>query len=420
MGPNLSIIMTILTVIALVGGALFGLIRGRNRSILRLLMIIACIVVAFLMRGALMDVIMGIETPEGTLKEMLTASFSGPESGVPASLQNLIFALIEIIIGIVSYFVLFFMLRFISEIILFPILKIFIRPGKRRGTGVGIVVGLLQGVIIAFAVLVPMNGLLIATNEISQIEIEGQHLIEMPEEMNIQNYSASPMSKLYTTIGGWYFDSMTDVEMEDGKHLNISDACDMMTTVTGVAGTVTGLTESVEVLSKEDANPEEKIDAVKQVGEKLIEIGEKIDNLSENATEIINDIIDDVKEMIKTESEGNSEGIDELLDNLDLEELNLKSVGQGLIGIVTYIEKTELNPEITEEVTQEDVNNIIQGLAGSTPILNLLTSGGEENTPTLLQVPEKHQDLFETAIDSVEEMLTEDQLQALKKLFGIE
>lgn len=419
MGISLSLVMTELTIIALVGGIVFGLIRGRNRSILRLIMIIGCIVAAYLLRGAVMNAIMGVETPEGNLKEVLLATFNQGEVSLPQSIQNIIFALLEMIIGIVSYFVLFFMLRALSEIILFPILKIFIKKGAKKGVGVGAIVGLVQGVIIAFAVLTPLNGLLLTFNEISKIEIDGHHLVEVPSELGIDTYSASAVGKVYGTIGDWYFDSMTNVKMEDGKEMNLEDACSMVTTVTGIASSVTGITESVEVLSKEDAQPEEKIDAVQEVGDKLIELGDKIDNLSDNTKEVINGIIEDVKEMIVTESEGNSEGVDELFENLDLESLNLKAVGQGLKGIATYIEKTEMATEETEDVKQEDVNNIIQGLAGSQPILDLITSGGEENTPTFIEVPDEHEELFETAINGLEGTITPEQQQVLRDLFGI-
>lgn len=418
---SLSLIMTALTAVALVFGALFGMMRGRNRSILRLIMIIACIVAAFLLRGVVLDTIMGIETPEGTLKEMLVAGFNQGDNPLPQSIQNLVFALIEMLVGLVSYFVLFFALRFISGIILFPILKIFVRKGLKKGVLFGGVVGLIQGVVIAFAVLVPLNGLFLTVNEISKIEIEDKPIVEMPSELGFDEFVNSPISKLYGSVGGWYFDSMTNVKMEDGKELNIGDACDMVTTVTGLASSVTEITESMDVLSKETAKPEEKVEAAKEVGQKLMEIGDKIDNLSDDATEVINGIIDDVKQMIQTESEGNSEGLDELFDNLNLEELNLKSVGQGLTGIATYIEKTELKTEETEEVTQDDVNNIVQGLAGSTTILDLISSSvGGEGTPELVPVPEEHQEMFKTAIESIEEeKLTSEQKQMLKDMFGV-
>ncbi len=419
MGISLSLVMTELTIIMIVFGVLFGLIRGRNRSILRLIMIIGCIIAAYLLRGTVMKAIMGIETPEGTLKDLLLATFNQGEAALPQSIQNLVFALIEMIIGIVSYFAIFFVLRLLSEIILFPILKIFIKKGAKKGVGVGAIVGLVQGVIIAFAVLTPLNGLLLTFNEISKIEIDGHHLVEVPSELGIDTYSASAVGKVYGTVGDWYFDSMTHVKMEDGKEMNLEDACSMVTTVTGIASSVTGITESVEVLSKEDAQPEEKIDAVQEVGDKLIELGDKIDNLSDNAKEVIDGIIEDVKEMIVTESEGNSEGVDELFENLDLESLNLKAVGQGLKGIATYIEKTEMATEETEEVKQEDVNNIIQGLAGSQPILDLITSGGEENTPTFIEVPDEHEEMFETAINGLEGTITPEQQQVLRDLFGI-
>ena len=412
MGATISSVMTILTVVALVGGALFGLMRGRNRSILRLALIIVCIIAAVLMRGTLVDLLMGIETENGTLKETLVAAFNQEGASIPVSLQNLICALIEMIVGLIGYFILFFTLRFITGVILFPILKIFVRKGKKKGVLLGGVIGLVQGVVIAFAVLAPLNGLLFT--------VYATDVVEMPSELKMDEYVESPIGKLYAGVGGWYFEEITKVELEDGKELDISDASDIVTTVTGVAGSVKDITESVEILGKGDATPQEKVETVKEVGQKLTELGEKIDNMDEDATEVINEIIEDVKELIKTESEGNSEDVDKVLENLDLEKLNIKSVGQGMTGIATYIEKTEMKTEETEEVTQEDIDNIVQGFAGSITILDLVADGGVENTPTIIEVPEEHKEMFNTALDNIEEgTLTPEQKEVLKKLVGM-
>ncbi len=417
---TISLIMTALTIIALVFGTLFGMVRGRNRSILRLIMIIGCVVVAFLLRGTLMDMIMGIQTSEGTLQETLMAAFNQGENPIPESVQNLIFALIEMIISIISYFVLFFGLRFLTSIILFPILKIFVRKGLTKGVGLGAVFGLIQGIVVAFAVLVPLNGLIITVDKLSQVEIEGNKVVEIPEELGMDTYFASPVGQVYNSIGGWYFEEITKAEMSDGKTLNINDACDMVVAVTGVASSVNGINESVEVLSKADATPQEKVDAVKEVGSKLTEIGQKIEDLSTNATEIINEVLEDVKEMIAPDNEEEIGEINKIFEDLKIEDLNLQSVGQGLTGIATYIEKTEINTEGTEEVTQEDVNNIVHGIAGSSVILDFISGAQEEDSPTFIEVSEDHKELFNNAINEIEEgALTETQIQTLKDLFGI-
>ena len=415
---NINIIMIVLTVIALVGGVVFGLIRGRNRSLLRLGLIVVCIIGAFFLRGVLVDVIMGIETPSGTVEEMISSIFEQGETEMLGTVKILVFAIIEMNIVIISYYIMFSTLRFLTEIILFPILKHFVKVGKTKGRLLGAVFGLVQGILIAIAVLAPMNGVFLTVNSIAQFQMNEEKPVVMINDIGLDEYVNSPLSKFYTAVGGWYFDAMTNIKLENGSNLNMGDTSDMVTTATGIAGSVEELGQSMDILANEDAKPEDKIGAIKNAGDKLIEIGEKIDSLSDGATTVINGLMEDIKELIDVGEEGSV--INEFLGEVKIEDLNFKAVGQGLNGLASYIEKTALDSEDVLEVTQEDVDNIVNGFAGSPAILDLIPelTGGE--TPQLLEVSEDEKEMFKQAIDNLDaETITEEQKQILKDLFGI-
>lgn len=127
----ISLVVLGLTLVGMFFGMLFGLIRGRDRALLRLGLIILSAVLAISLRGVLIDAVMNFSIDGSTLKETMLESF-GSEGSIPAGLQNLIFALIEILIGFVAYFILLFLCRFLTWFFLFPFLKLIIRKRENK------------------------------------------------------------------------------------------------------------------------------------------------------------------------------------------------------------------------------------------------------------------------------------------------
>ena len=108
---------------ALIGG-LLGLIRGQNRSILRLILVLASAVVAFMMRETLVDMILGLEVQGQPLSAVINeALLSG--ASLPQQLVNFINMIIEILITTIVFIIVFGALSFVTWLILFQILKIF-------------------------------------------------------------------------------------------------------------------------------------------------------------------------------------------------------------------------------------------------------------------------------------------------------
>ena len=100
-----------ITVYQLIMGALSGLMRGRNRAILRLGLVIASAFLAIALRGMVIKAVMGIEFEGQTLDQMLMGLLNNGEVALPESLQNLALVLVEIVIGLLTYFILFFILH---------------------------------------------------------------------------------------------------------------------------------------------------------------------------------------------------------------------------------------------------------------------------------------------------------------------
>lgn len=403
----ITIAILALTAISIIFGMIFGLKRGRNRAIARLILIVLSAALAFLLRGILVDVLMEINVGEGTIKEVLANALSGGETALPESLTNLVFALVELIIGLVAFMLLFFVLRFITWLLIFNILKKFIKKGKVRHGGAGALIGLVQGILIAIIVWSPLSGLIVQVDKFSKVEMDGKPVLELPEEIGLSTYANGLPCKIYTTTGGWLFDMLTTTTDTDGKKVSVTTSVDVVTNIVGIADKVTDLSTSMDTMTNEETSAQEKVDAMKNVGNDLIAIGDTIDNLDDETKTLINDLLSVVKEMA-----GEEMG---MFEDLELSDIKLVSAGESLNGIAVYMEKT--NPELSGEgeVTQEEVDTIVNGLAENVFILDMLKEEG--TVPAILPVESEDLTKFESAIDELQ-ISNEDKL-ALRQFFGL-
>jgi len=409
--PNLTTIILLLTAVFLVLGFLFGFLRGFNRSVLRALLVIASLVLAFAFRGVVTNILMGLDIGGQTLKDSLVSAFS--DGSLPASLQNLVMVLAEIMIGIVAFLAVFFVLCFITWLIVFPILKIFVRKGVHKRRILGAVVGVLQGFVMAFAFCAPVTGLVVQVDKISQLELEGKPVIEIPAEIGIPEYIESAPGKFYNSIGGWFFDMLSSGQTEDGKNLSVEDAVSIVVTVGDIANSVTEVENSMNVMTQEGATPQQRVDAMDSLGDSLIAIGESINDLSDDAKEIVNDVVSSIKDMAGGDLDP---AIEEALNDFDIEQIDIAAAGEAMKGISSYIKKTSDEFEDQGEVVQADVDKIIGGLADNPLILSMVTQG--EEVPTMIEIEdEDHKQLFTNAINGT--TLDADDKDALKKLFGL-
>ena len=401
-----------LTAIAIIFGTLWGMGRGVNRSILRLILIIACVVGAVFLRPILVEIIMGIDIGEGTIADMIAEGLTQGGQTMPESMTNLVYALVQVLLELASYFIIFFALRFISWTLIFPICKIFVRKEAKKKKGLGALVGLVQGLVIAFAVVVPLNGLAVDFEKISKLEMEGKPLMEIPAEVGLSDHVTSSTNNFYDTIGGWYYDMLTTTKNKEGKDVTLSGACGAMGAMTEI-GTVfgeEGLMKGMKTMSDPDATAEQKVNTLTQVSQKIRESANALNGLDENGREIFNDVLADLKELVGEQGGENSA----MFENLSIETLSLGDVADCLEGLATYIEKTRVN---ISSVTQEDVDKIVDNFEESEFLVNTLIGDGTGTVGVIYQVENTDRDKFISAIDGTE--LTLAQKIALKNAFGV-
>lgn len=271
------------TLACLIWGSILGMIRGRNRSILRLVIIVACALLALVMRNTLVDALMGLEIEGETIMDSITGDMSGAEATA-----DFMTSLFSILFGLVSYLAIFGILQFVTWIIVFPICKIFVKKDKdKKKVGAGALIGLAQGFIIAFVTCSPVVGLLgqverllpvieeldggssseqgvgfeISTdNAISTFDADGNEVVLMEEyspdgEINMDSpedvfkgFSNSGIAKFYNAIGGWYYDMIGSVKV-DGVRVGLDDYIDIIDVMAVFANEVfadNGLQQDIE------------------------------------------------------------------------------------------------------------------------------------------------------------------------------
>ena len=400
----------VLTLVALLFGALFGLMRGLNRSLLRLGLIVLCVVLAILLRGVVVNAVLGIEVEGKTLSETLLSALTS-EATLPQSVIDLVFALIEIVIGIVAYFALFFVLRFITWVLFYPILKIWVKKGEKKRGWWGALVGLGQGLIIAFVMWAPVTGLLVQANKVIHLEVDGKAIVaELPEEIGVAEYPKSVPGAVYDATGNWYFEILGSTKDAEGRTVRLSDVCDIAVTVVDIANNVTELGADLENFTGAETQ-QDMVTFAKAVGNKLIDMGNSLDSLSPSAKALINDLIDSLGELIDDEGEGSFE----IPEGFTLDSVDIAALGESLVGIATYVEKTSPEFGINEPVTQDEVNSLVGAFADSLILFDAFMEGGEyvEMCPVI----DEHKSMFESAI-SAQGLSAEDEAN-LRILFGL-
>ena len=402
-----------LTILLLVFGFLFGLMRGLNRSILRLGLVIVSAVIAFLARDIIVDIVMDMDTGEGTVREMLLLSLATDSTGMPESIQAIVVALCEITIGLLGFYVLFIVLQFLTWLILFPILKIFVKKGEHKRALLGGAVGAVQGIVIAFLICSPLTGAISQVNRLASIEVDGAYIFEIPEEIGLNDFVKSPTYGLYNATGSWFFDSLTTTKTDDGTNISINDTIDITVAITGVADSVSKFQGAIEEMSK-GGSMQEQIGALRNVGDALIEVDEKINGLSGNAKYLVNEVMGSMKDIVG--SEGMDPELEKFLNEFDIESIDMASLGRAINGVASYIEKTDPEFGSHATVTQQEVNDIIGGFADNALLFDLILNS--EESIEIVDIADQYEYLFEEAILS-NNKLTERQKTKLLEAFGI-
>lgn len=425
---TISTIILALTLAPIIIDALLGLMRGRNRSILRLILVVVSAVVAIFAIKPIIGAVMGIEVEGQPLKEYVASMLTQGEMQFPPEITNLLFMIVEMILSVILYFVIFLVVKFVTWAILFPILKIFVRKGEHKGHLTGLLVGLLQGVIVAFLVCAPITGVIGQVGKITSLNMDavmpasegGDTQMEMPD-LGIDEYLNSPLYKVYSSTGEWLFDMVSSTTDENGNKVTLSGTIDAFVSIIDLAGEAQTITDNINVLLESEPTPQQLSNALQGLGDSLVTIGDGINSLDDSSKAIINELIGAVGDLLGG-SEDASEippEVIEMFENFDINNLKLASAGHAINGIASYFEKTSEDFDAYgQAVTQEEVNNIINGFADNPYVLTMLAGDNPEQVDSLIEVDSEHAEMFNNAISS-NTNLSDEQKEIMKKLFAL-
>ncbi len=389
MGADISTIFISIVLFLVISGFLFGLLKGMARSIFSLILVIVSLVLIFLIKGTVVNFITHMDVGGQTLHEALTSALAQTEE--MAGLVDKLVPLIEILLGIVAFVVGFIALYLVSRIIYF-IVKFFIRPNKKRRL-LGGLFGIVQGLVMAFAICVPLNGVLLEVNKLSKIEIEGEQIFSL-NSIGFEDYENSVFNKLMVGVGGGFFKELSTLETEEGKTLTLSGQVDSVVTVVKIAEQVSKLPE---------VNFEEGLTTESVAG--VTEILRALDDIKGESSEEVLDTIDDLIASAVDMFEGEVQ-IDIDLSNLSVKDVDFESEALLVETIFDLAEN-----ETLENV--EDLDAVVEAFANSILVLPIVELALEDSE---LNLPEDVKLELETSIDKLEDP---EKIQKLKELFNL-
>ncbi len=173
---NASMISTILVslfMFFIILGFVFGWIRGLNKSLVRILMVLICAVLAFFIAPPISKAVLSMNiskltggsaaTVEALIMDMLKKIPMVQDAlNGSATLQNFILAIPQMLVNVVLFIVLFFLLKWFTMIIYWIVAGVCFNKkkmtGKEKHGFIGAVIGAVQGLIVAIVILVPCFG----------------------------------------------------------------------------------------------------------------------------------------------------------------------------------------------------------------------------------------------------------------------
>ncbi len=382
-------------------GLIFGFARGNGRSITRFVVIVLCIVGAFLLREPIANGLMNLKIGETSLQDSLMQSI--PQDS--QQMAEVLVRLVKVCFAAVSFVLAFLLLKWLTALIVDPILFAFFpkagkedkKTDKVRKTKrlLGGVFGLLQGVLIALVVCIPLNGVVTNYYEVLAVTskttetayvrpVDGVYAdatdngdgsgVSDGESGDgqtdggsdsgdqgtadmlavLEEYVNSPVGKIYNAIGSVPFDWVGSMEI-DGKTY----------TVSGQMGAFKGLMELANAMGE-------------------ISNGGNADMLDPSNTENITKVFDDLDKVWSGLSEESKETVAEIakaasdmtdgkidLSGVDFVNIDFKKEGEVFANI------SEIYNDVQgkDQASVDDCKRLIDAIAKSDLILPLVASG---------------------------------------------
>lgn len=400
-----------ITVGCILFGFLLGLVRGFNRSLLRMIIVLACVAGAWLLKDVFVNLLLKIEIGGEPLEETISSLFMSEGSDLPESLVTFIFLLIQILLGVALFLILFILLKFISWTIIFPICKLFVKKGKSKKALLGGVIGLVQGALVAFVLCFPFTGLMVQVNglttSLTEIEMDGQPLMDAEikekfDSFGIAEYEESTLGKFYVNVGGGLYNKLATAKDENGKEMSLESAVNAMTSAVKIAGKLSDLTtvDFSEGITSEN---------VGKVADALRDIGEIVNGeMTEESREIVNNLINDV-----VKSMGGEDSDISIPDDFDISTIGFEEAADAVEVIGKITDKESEGEEYT--LTDEDAEKIVNGIAANESLISAMAGDDANLVGGSLEGEEKT--MVENAINNAD--VDEATKENLRKWLGV-
>lgn len=363
-----------ITVGCILFGFLLGLVRGFNRSLLRMIIVLACVAGAWLLKDVFVNLLLKIEIGGEPLEETISSLFMSEGAEIPESLRTFIFLLIQILLGVALFLILFILLKFISWTIIFPICKLFVKKGKSKKALLGGVIGLVQGALVAFVLCFPFTGLMVQVNglttSLTEIEMDGQPLMEAEtkekfDSFGIAEYEESTLGKFYVNVGGGLYNKLATAKDENGNKMSLESAVNAMTSAVKIAGKLSDLTtvDFSEGITSEN---------VGKVADALRDIGEIVNGeMTEESREIVNTLINDV-----VKSMGGEDSDISIPDDFDISTIGFEEAADAVDVLGKMTSENEDGEEY--ELTDDDADKIVNAFAANKTLISAM-AGDDAN-----------------------------------------
>ena len=450
-----SIVMTVLGVLTILFGFLSGVKRGLFKASTRLIIIVLCAVVAFIIRVKATDIILNTPISEGkNILQLLTESMvSGDNAEAVQGLANVVTNILKMVLQILVFIILFFVLKIVSMIVYWIIAGIISSSQKQkvreslkqenekndvadkyefskkhlrieekkvnkevkrsRKGFLGGLVGIVQGVVIAACVLAPLSGLLTNVSSLmktlSTLEIDGSKIMDAKtikplEDIGLFEYSDSTTCKVYSIIGDRVYKSVSQVKDDKGNVVDIKSQIEAIDGGAQMAGAVLDL-------SKVDLNngfTSETKDELVNIFNNLDEIK---DGMSEESVKELDKLIKDV--MVPMLGEVQEElPID--LEKIDFAEVDFSKEGEVISSFYDLVDKTN-NEQVNQDEVLEEVVTTLSDSNLILPILSQMSQNLKEEDK--LNFSEEDKNKVKEILDNLE---NKENVEELKALFGIE
>ncbi len=298
---------------------LLGLVEEEREPIFRLLLIAASFIIAWIFKDKLVDKLESLELfPVDGNKVNIIEYINASLQDEMKNISYLFEYIVTMILTALSFVIIFIVLKLLT-LIVYAILKGLFSKNNGKHTLLGGIVGAFAGVVIAFAICVPINGILNEVAKLSEIEIDGSKVIDLDglgAEVNPKEYADSTVSKTLSKIGNGFFAKLTTIKTDEGKNLTLDEEIEAIVFVSNMSNDLGKISKVDFSAGLNEAN-------ISEVKDILTNLDNLKSEMSEGSVDIINKAIKDVAASL-----GEDLPID--LNDFDLSEVEFVNEGNIL------------------------------------------------------------------------------------------